>query len=427
LDVKISTLTGTQQEAEITLSNEELQPHFDLAYERFRPKAQMHGFRKGKVPLPMIKKIYGEAIEHDALDTIADETYRKAMEERNIHPLGQPTLADMDFQRGASLRFKIKYEVKPAITLSKYKGIAAEKPIHTVSDEEVERELLHIRRANSNLQVTDAVTDSECVVTADVQEVDAAGTPLIGKKTSAAKFHLYDETLAPEINTVLAHAVPGTTYRVDLQSTHADHTHETHLALTVTKVEKVLLPDLDDALVQKITGGKTTSAEQFRNNLRNDIGRYWEDLGTSRVRDTLADEIVRSHEFPVPDTIVNSYLDSFVEEMKNRSRGGTLPKDFEEKRFREENRANAFWQAKWLLLKEKIAEAEGIVATDEDLERFAADEAERLKIEKEKLLQYYKRAGTVRERILSDKIMTFLLAHAKIREKTIEPDLHATH
>jgi len=421
VDVTINAISEVQQEAAIEVNNEELQPHFAKAYEKFRPKAQLRGFRKGKVPLGMIKKLYGEAIEHDALDLIAEEVYRKAMEERNIRPLGQPAMVDMNFKRGASFRFTVKYDVRPNVTLKDYKGLRIEKPVHPFTDQELEDELLHLRRANSTQTPATVVTDQDYIVTADLQEVDEAGTPLIGKKSENMKFRLYDTSLAPEIRTTLRSAQVGGTYPVDVESKHEDHARHNRYRLTVTAIEKVELPALDETLVRKLTGEKTTDVQEFKQSLRDDLNRYWQEQSAAQVRDAIADEIVRTHEFPVPESLVNGFLDSFVEDIKSRSRTGALPKDFDEKKFRAENRANAVWQAKWMLLKEGIAAAEHIELTDEELDAMATLEATRIGLDKERLMQYYRGSSTAKEKLLSDKILTFLVNNARITEKVVEP------
>jgi trigger factor len=267
----------------------------------------------------------------------------------------------------------------------------------------------------------DKVTTVDHIVTADVQELDTSGAPLIGKKTSGAKFHLYDETLASEIKEALTAAEVGGIYHAEIKSHHGDHAHQTRLAMTVTKIEKVELPPLDEPLIRKLTGDKLSSVDEFRQNLRTDLSRYWEEQANTRLRDAIADEIVRSHEFPVPESLVNGFLDSFLEEVKKKSPGSNLPRDFNEKKFREENRAYAIWQAKWMLLQERIAEVEHITITDEDLQGLAEQDAPRMGIGQDRLLQYYKNSGTVRERILSDKITAFLRQHAVITERVIEP------
>jgi len=419
VQVTITSVSDVQQEADIQVSQDELQPMFEQAYAKYRPKVELKGFRKGKVPMPMIKQLYGEAIERDALDDIASDFYRKAMEEKGVRPVGQPTMVDMDFKRGDHFHFKIKYEVKPPIALGSYRGIAVEKPIHIVTDAEVEAEIAKIRRANSTMAEAERVTDTGYVVTADVQELDESGAPLIGKKTPGARFDLSDETLAPEISQALAAAAPGETRNAKFESQHGDHTHPVNIALAVTKVEQVTLPALDEALVKKVTGGKVDAVDQFRKNLRADIERFWEDESNARVNDNIARALVDAHPFTVPDAIVNGLLDSYVDDVRNRSRDRKLPKGFDEQKFREENRASAVWQARWILLKEKIAEQEKIAVSAAEIEELAEREAGKIGIAKDRLLQYYQKSGGVEDRLLSDKVMAFLRSHSRITDKIV--------
>jgi trigger factor len=420
VQVSITHISEVQQEADIQLTQEELQPLFDQAYAKYRPKAELKGFRKGKVPMPMIKQLYGEAIEQDALDDIATDFYSKAMEEKDIHPVGQPAMVDMDFKRGEHFRFKIKYEVKPGITLGTYRGIKVEKPIHIVTDAEVDGEIQKILHANSTAEEAQKVTDTGYIVTADVQELDETGSPLIGKKTPGARFDLSDETLAREVSEALTGASTGETYRTKFDSTNGDHSHTVHVALTVTKIEKVNLPKFDEELVKKITGGKVSSIDEFRKNLRSDMERFWEEESNSRLNDNIARTLVEAHPFPLPESIVNGILDSYVDDVRNTSRDRKLPKGFDEQKFREESRPAAIRQAKWLLLSARIAEEEKITVTDQEIEALAEAEAGKIGIQKERMLDYYRKSSSASNRILSNKLMSFLREHAKITEKIIQ-------
>lgn len=425
MEVNISSLSKIEYEAEILVTSEELQPHFDKAYEKYRPKVEIKGFRKGKVPMAMVKKLYGEAIEQDSLDAVASEFYRVAMTERKIQPIGQPSLTDVDFKRGDHFRFKIKYEVKPEIKLKKYKGLTVERPIHTVTEAEIQKEIDHIRRINSTTTEAAAVSDNEHIVVGDVQELDTAGTPLIGKKTSNARFYLSDETLSPEIRNRLVGAEVGGVYKATFESKHGDHAHTVHVAITVTKIEKVSLPPFDDALVKSVTRDKVTSSEEFLKNLRVDMAKYWEEKAERAVSDGIAQQLVQQHDFPLPESLVNTFLDAFVEDIKNRSKDKKLPADFDETKFRDESRDLAAWQAKWMLLKERIAEEENLTITDAELDERATTEAAQIGIAKERLLEYYKKSGSTVDRMLSDKIMSFLKHNAKITERVVTDNQEA--
>jgi len=425
LEVTITPLSEVEQQASIALSNDELQPHFVEAYERFRPKAEVRGFRKGKVPLDLIRKMYGEAIEHDALDGIADETFRRTMEEHKVRPLGQPAMVDMDFKRGSHFKFTIKYEIRPDITLKPTSGITIDRPVHVVADEELQTELLQIQRSNAEKKPADRVTNTEAVVTADVQEVDETGTPLIGKKSSNMTFQLYDESLSEEIRQALAGAERGGTYRASLQRQDGEQTRTMHIAMNVTDIQQLEIPAIDEALATKVTGGRVTNPDEFKESVRKDIARFWAEQSESHVRNALADEVVRMHEFPVPESLIEKFLDSFIEDIKSRSKGKSLPPRFDEKAFRQEQRANAIWQARWMLIKEQIAEREKLDVNDAEIEQAAEADAGRIGLAKDKLLAYYKSSGSVRERIISDKIMALLRERATITDRPVEA--HAPH
>lgn len=420
MEITVNTISEVRHEAEISLSNEELQPHFEIAYKKYRPKVELKGFRKGKVPMDLVKKLYGEAIEHETLDDVANEVYRKAMIEREITPLGTPSMVDLDFKRGDHFRFKIQYDVKPTIPLNKYKEIKVEKLIYKVTEEEIESEIHHLRQSNSTTTEVQTVADSEHIVIGDAQELDETGAPIIGKRSADARFHLADPTLVQAIKDALQSAVVGETYRARFESTHGDHSHTTNLSVTVKKIEKVNLPAFDAELVKKVSAGKLSTPEEFRQNMRLDLERYWLDQAERKVEDTIVQELVKMHDFPVPKSIVNSFLDAFVDDIKSKSRDKKLPKQFDEKKFRAESHDYAIWQAKWLLLKQRIAEVENIKVTDDDLERLAETESTRIGVDKERLVEYFKASNSGSERLLTDKLMAFLKSHAKITEKVVE-------
>ncbi len=420
MEVTINTLSDVQREAEFVLNDAELQPHFERAYKKFAPKVEIKGFRKGKVPLPMIKKMYGKAIEQDALDDIANESFRSTLEEQNIEPIGRPTMTDMDFKRGEHFKFKIKYEVKPTIELKKYKDVKVEKPVHTVSEKDVIAEIDRLRHINATMLGVTLVRDNDDhVITADVQELAEDGMPLIGKKTKDTRFYLSDETLAKEVRDALSKSEVGGEYRIRFDSRHDDHTHKHHVAISVKKIEKVELPDFDDAFVKKITQEKVSSKDEFLTNLRKDLGAYWAQQSERALQDKIVDEIVKSHDFAVPESLVNLYLDSFVEELKNRSKDKTLPRGFDEAKYREQNKESAVYQAKWGLLRERIIETENLNVTDEEIEKLAEAEAASIGLEKAQLLRYYKSSGAATERLLSNKLMTLLKENAIVTEHVV--------
>lgn len=416
MEVKVHTITDVSREVEIEASAQELQPHFEKAYRGYQSKVELKGFRKGKAPLDMIKKLYGEMIEQDSLETVANELYRTVAKEKELKPVGDPMLVDMDYKKGDGFRFKIKYDVRPQIDLKSYKGIPVEKIVHHVTDEEVEVELLRLRRVDAEVEAVQHVADTEHVVTVDIQELDDAGVPMIGKKTENTRFYLADSQLEQPFKDALKAAEVGGEYFVKFEHQHGDHAHKVNAKLTAKKIEKVKLPALDDEFVSKITKGKVTTVEQLKTGLKEDLVSYWKAKSDRQVLASITGELLRRHDFQVPESLVRSILDGLVEEVKNESPGKQLPKDFNAEKFFEENRAYAIYQAKWALLREELIRAEKISTDDGDLLRLAEEESARIGIEKDRLVNYYKSSEQVKDRIVGEKLVRLLIESAKIKE-----------
>jgi trigger factor len=270
------------------------------------------------------------------------------------------------------------------------------------------------------MQEAATVEDDEHVVTADIQQLDASGSPLIGKRNTDVRLYPAGGTLYREIREALHHAVAGETKRVTFETDHEERKIQSHIEIAIKKVEKVNLPEFSDEFVRTLTKDKITTVGEFRIHLRADLESYWEEQSERMLTENLISEIVRRHELTVPESLVKGITASLREEIKNRAPEKKLPADFDEAKFTEENRAYAIFQAKWYLIRERILEAEGLKVEDAELAELAASEAPRLGIDKERLVTFYKSSDAVRERLLTDKLRRFLREHANIREKLVD-------
>ncbi|MBI4428797.1 MAG: trigger factor [Ignavibacteriales bacterium] len=416
VEVTLHSLSDVSKEVEIRATAQELEPHFDKAFRGYQAKVEIKGFRKGRAPLELVKKLYGDLIEQDSLESVANELYRKAVQEKELKPIGEPLLVDMDYKKGEGVRFKIKYDVRPPVELRSYKGIPVEKVVHKVSDQEVEAEIARLQRMNASVEEVPRVTGSEHIVTVEMQELDVGGVPLIGKKSDSVRFYLADPQLEQPFKDALQSAETGGEYRVKFEHQHGDHQHNVHAALRVKKVESVTLPGLTDEFVSKITKGKVLTVEKLRDDVKQDLIAYWNAKSERQVLNSVTGELIRRHDFDVPESLIRSVLAGLLEEVKNESPNKQLPKDFDAEKFFQENRAYAIYQAKWALIREELIRAEKITVEDADLFKLAEQESSKIGIDKERLVNYYKSSDQVKDRVVGEKLMKLLLESAKIME-----------
>jgi len=414
VEVNVHELTEVSREIEIQATSEELKPHFERAYHEYRPKIDIKGFRKGKAPLDMVKKLYGELIENEYLDRIASELYRQVVKDKELKPIGEPTLVDVDYKRGQSFRFKIQYDIRPIIELKKYKGLSVETIVHKTTDEEVEQELLRLRRMSATMEKVERATDPEHIVTASLQELDETGFPIIGKKTDNARFYLADPELEQPFKDALGEAEQGGEYRIQFEHQHGDHSHPVTIKATVSRVEKIISPELDDDFVKKVSKDKITTVEEFRKSLREDLEQYWREKNRRQMINAIVSEIIRLHEFQVPESLIRTVIDGLREEIRNQQPNKELPHDFDIEKFYQENRAYAIFHSKWALLREEIIKAENLTVDESALIALAEREAPKIGIDKERLITYYKSSDQVKDRLLGDTLMSLLMTSTSV-------------
>jgi trigger factor len=117
MEYNVVDLSSSEKEVEIKLSYTEIQKDIETEVKKQASSIQMPGFRKGKVPLPMIKKMYGDALEYEASEKVANSFFWKIAEENKLKPIGQPSMTDLKFEPEKDLTFKVKYETIPSIDI----------------------------------------------------------------------------------------------------------------------------------------------------------------------------------------------------------------------------------------------------------------------------------------------------------------------
>lgn len=278
MQTTIDQVGGLRRRVEITVSYDELLPHFERAYGDVQQNLQLEGFRKGKVPLDIIKARYGEQIERDALSDVASEAFRTAAREHSLDVVGTPVLVEMNRTAERGARFVIECEVMPEITLVPYETIEVVKPIRTISESDIDEELYNLQLRSARLEPAEQITDSMYVVKLAFAPIDPqTGAPLVGGKEQ--EFFLDDERMDPLLRTELINLRVGDSflYRTEhAADEHSDQPHEHAYHVTVREIKKVVLPTLDEEFISTLTGGRLSSEEQLRQDIGRSLQEYWE-------------------------------------------------------------------------------------------------------------------------------------------------------
>lgn len=439
----IKQITPVEYELEIEAAAEDLAPEFEKALRQQRSRTQIKGFRAGKVPLSLVKKMYGKALAYSVADAHVQRTYEEEVLEGSEHDvLGRPTLTRFDYEMDGDLRATITFGVRPEIELQDVEDIAVTRLIHEVTDEEVETEIERILREQADLvPVEDEPITGEELIVFDLQELDpATRTPLIGKRDEDQSMFLDDPRVREnEMLEALAEAVVGAkagdevVFNFEHDADHGLHTgdHAHIFRVSIKEVKRRDVDELDDAVVKELTNGLFEDVESFRADIRQRIEQAWQERSRELFEVSLIEQMLALHVVPVPGSVIDMYLDAYLEDAKKQSGEEGLPEGFSEEAFRAANRDRAEQQARWMLLRDRLIEEERLDVSNEDLDAFFEREAERDgRLAAEEIKKFYQSVpqliDRVEERLLNEKVFERLAERFTVVEKdreTIEREI----
>jgi len=423
LETKVNNLSDFLREIEVTLSYDEIKPIIDEAYKDERKKIVIPGFRKGKAPMNMIKKLYGDAIEYHATEKIAESKFWEAVEEEKNTPINVPKLTDIDYKGEEGMTFKAEYEVMPEITVKDYTGLEVEKLLFDVNEEDVEKEVQKLLKSKAEFVEADVVEDSNYRIVADLQRVDDNGEPFKGSEPAKdMTIDLTEENVNPQIVENVVGKKVGDTFNFDFEDEHkhGEETHKVtyHYVGTIKKVEKIQLPEPTDDFIKEATKGKNESLEDFKNELRTSFKNYFDQQSEEMMLNSLLSKISDNNKFDVPTGYVEVVLKRLVDYEKEQAKRYNQPEP-DENILRKDLQGRAEWNAKWQIMLEAIAKQEKIEVTDDDLKVLAEKEAEQTGIPVDKLIKYYKDSNRDTA-LLEDKVIEFLKSNNTITEKNVK-------
>lgn len=285
MDTTLSKASPVEYELDLHATADELEPKLKEALNAQRKNMDVQGFRKGKVPLGLVKKMHGEAIGYRVAEQFVQEAFEEEVEETDaIEPLGQPTLVDLDYELDADLQATLRFGVRPGVELEDLSSVEITMLDPEITEEDVEDEIERLRKEEADLlPLEEEAAEDTDYVNIDLQRIDPdTDTPIIGDKDEDLTFFLDDDRLKEELREALVGQKAGDTFRVELPQEHPAHEHAGHghphehegdgedrlYEVTVNDVKRRDLPPLDEEFVRRVTEGELDDLEAFRNDIR---------------------------------------------------------------------------------------------------------------------------------------------------------------
>ncbi len=419
MEVNISEQGQWERIVEVSVPYEKLVPKIDEAYSKYKKTIQLEGFRKGKVPVDLIKKVYGSKIEKEAAENAMADYLEEAIAEKNVKLYDISQIESFNYDRKTGLQFKAIIKIQPEVKVEKYKELEIEKEIYQITDDDIQDVIENLREQHATMTDIDGAAQQGNYIVADIQKTDSTGVPLVGQKYENRYFHLDSSEAEAVFVDQLLGVKPGDTRRITLPApkTNPDQKEQQneYYDISVKEVKEKILPALDDELAKDI--GKYETLEQLKSAIRENLVRQAEVNTKQNLSNRIMDEVVKSNPIELPDYMVENFLNAFIENMKNERNDKVNKQDL-----RETYRADAIWNLKWLLINDKISELENIKVEDTEINDYIEDLAKLAGKDAVLVRSKYrdtKKREQVMHKIQERKIVDFLVSHAKITEKIV--------
>jgi trigger factor len=411
-----------RRELDLEIPADEVSKAMERVAKEFAKVARVPGFRPGKAPITLIRRRFADDIKGEVLQSLVPERVEKAVTEQKLTPVSQPKVEQLDFNDGQPLKFRAVFEVLPEFELGNYKDLQFEMPTMDVTDEDVIKTLEDMRERAAAFAPAEgrAVQDGDFVQLKLTGTPEGEGEPL---QADSVLCHIgAEETMAPFNENLRGvnigdHKDFDVPYPADYPDAKlAGKTY--HYSVNVLGIKTKKLPELNDEFAKDVSDATTLG--ELKKKIREGLEHQRDHKQKDLLREKVLGEIVKLHDFPVPQSLVEHQMDVRLERVvRSLAQQGVDPRavniDWVSLRKRNEDRAKDDVKAE--LIVDRIATAENIDVTEEEVEHELEHLAGHSNESAEAIRARLTKQGTldrIKAKLRSDKTLDWLAQNARV-------------
>ena len=383
-------------------------------------RVKVDGFRPGKVPLKLIRRLYGDQVRYEAVSELMEHSLRDALVQEKLNPLGGPKIEPKPLEEGQAFEYSATFEVMPEFDPSGFENIKVERPVAEVTEQDVDHMIETLRQQRTIWTAVERPARDGDRVRFDFEgKID--GQDFAGNKGENAQIVLGGKSLLADFETRLIGLTPGTETEFDLTFPEDYQVKEVagktaHFQVKLHGVEEAHLPEVDDAFAEKFDvkeGGVPALRQALRENMERELREGIQAVTKRQVMQGL----LEANTVPLPQALIEVEIEQLASQLRfPPSNNDEKIQQLKAKLFETEARRRV---ALGLLIS-KLATKQGIQADEERvrarLDAFAATHEEPAEV-----LRYYEQTpnalDNVRALVLEDQIVDWVLERAQVTEK----------
>jgi len=432
MKITVEKTSEVERKLNIEVPWDKYQEELDRQLGQIRKGATLKGFRKGKAPMNMVRRIYSEDASKEAVNALAGEAVRDALAEHELKPFGSPYLTDVNTEENKSVNMEAIVELEPTFDLADYSALELIKPGTEVNDDEVDKFLQNMRQNQAD---TVSIEEKRGLKDGDVANIDFTGTmggqPVEDLNGTDYMVHIGSSETVPGFEEHIVGMEADQKKEFDLTFPEDFFKPElagqvVHFDLHLKDIRELQLSELDDEFAKD--QGEFKDLEELKAAIRENMSRMKASDSEKALRRNLTNRLVNDNVFEVPPSLADKELRRIVQEYGDNMIKSGLENDKVREAILENEdhlKKTAGETIRLLYIITQIAEKEDIEASEEDIRDVVTGMAARVGKPEEDLMEEYSKDGTLSEigfNIVREKVFTLLLEKANIKEVGAEAE-----
>ena len=391
------------------MPKEETEKYFEEILKEESKKLTIPGFRKGKAPLSLVRKMYGEALFFDNLHKIANNRFWDEIDTLGIEIIGVPKITSLDITDDKGLKFDIQFEVLPEIDFSdidqKLNDVTLEKKEYEISDSYLNQILKEIQFQNRTEEEIETVNSNEVIVEVSRKEKSENET----QQPQVFAIYLNYENINPQFRDLFLNKKAGDKIETDLDpiidEKKSEQASKPVYEYEIKKIKKVILPELNDEFVKELTKNENETLESFKQKLIQEELKNLENEEEKSFNRKLEDILIEKFKVTPPSSMVESSLKNYINELKKQE----TYRHISDEQLSEIVKPLAEKNVIWFIIKKSLTKQFNLDLTNEEINNYAQKLADKYNLPVEQVLNYLNsRGANLLEELLEDKIFNFL-------------------
>jgi trigger factor len=429
MQITQTTAEGLKHAFTIVVEAKTIAERTDARLEQLKQTVQIKGFRRGKVPVSLLKKLYGEGVRGEVVQAAVQDSTESTLKQHDLKPAMQPKIDMVKFEDNSDLEFKLEVEVLPVITPMDFTTLKLERPVTEVSPDEASEAIQRLaeqQRAFADRPDDEAAQDGDVVVIDYDGKIDDVAFE--GGKSENVSVQIGQKMFIPGFEEQLIGAKKGD--ELQIKVTFPEAYGATHLAgkdaVFDVKVHQVRAPEpvvIDDAFAGKLG---MESLEKLREAMQERITTDYKSISRARLKRALLDALDKAHVFEVPPGLLaveeEQIWQQFNQELQRR--GQTIAdQEKSEEDLRTEYRLIADRRVRLGLLLADIGQRNSITVSEDAMREALYRQASQFPGQEKMLFEYYSKnpqaLQSLRAPLYEDKVVDFILELAQVSDKPV--------